>query len=418
MKKKIVLVFLSVAVLLGLFLVLRKVIPYNAKPLGSPEGIVLEGYTLSWGTVENATGYEVEVDGEIRAVKGASADMRYSDNGKTVRIRAVGDGKGHLNSEFCTPFVLEYDKGLFSRVNLVHYVLEEQHLTRTEFIYKNRIIPLTPFDYSPYGYDFVCWMRIVDGKKVPVTAQFFHDGDVYLYASVIAREYPVDFVSEDFPLPSNLPSTYTASTLPEILSLRIEHGGYRVSGWYSDSELTRPVEKGTVVTGALTLYLRISLINEGLVLDRIEGGYAVVGFSGDGEVVHVPAYYNGERVLKVSKGGLVGSVDDGISVRKIVFYGDITLEEGAVGGMLQLEECEFLGSATVENGAFAFTAIHASDSFSIVAHSALNIKAAFFSYYLGVEGEIFFTVYTSEESYPLCAEALLGVCEVKIIGKG
>ena len=70
MKKKIVLVFLSVAVLLGLFLVLRKVIPYNAKPLGSPEGIVLEGYTISWGTVENATGYEVEVDGEIRAVKG------------------------------------------------------------------------------------------------------------------------------------------------------------------------------------------------------------------------------------------------------------------------------------------------------------------------------------------------------------
>lgn len=417
MKRKLVLVLLSVAVLVGLFLVLRRVIPYNAEKLAVPDAVVLDGYTLSWMTVDGASGYELDVDGELRTTWKASVSLRYSDNGKTVRIRALGDGRGFDSSDFGNAFIIDFGD-LSSRTDIVHYVLLEARITHTEFVYKDMPVSTAPFDYSYYGYEFLNWYRIVNGSKVDVTADFFYDGVVHLYANVRAKEYPLAFEGGDFELPEGLPDVYTVKTLPEILSREIRSDGYRVSGWCTDKELKRPVESATVVTGALTLYPRISLINEGLRFEITDGGYAVTGYEGEDNEIHIPSFYKGERVLCVRDGALRGvqtsaEGQDVVSEAKsITFHGNILLEEGAIGAFACLERCVFLGNAVVEDGALLFSAFHLAEEVNLVFYKDVDIKAAFFAYYLGVEGGISFKVTVNGENFSRCSAALEGVCEV------
>jgi|GEM_PF-6542264 len=72
--------------------------------LDTPQGLVLDGGTLFWNKVENAEGYQLDVNGEIQNVPYNWCELALQ-NGKSyvIKVKALGSGK-YTDSDFSAPY--------------------------------------------------------------------------------------------------------------------------------------------------------------------------------------------------------------------------------------------------------------------------------------------------------------------------
>ncbi|MBO7378083.1 MAG: hypothetical protein J6U35_04325 [Clostridia bacterium] len=349
--RKLILILLCLAACVGVGVALSVILPNETDggKLLPPDFLRIEGHTLHWDKALLAERYEVEVNGEIRTATGSSLALRYADDGAIVRVRSVSRAKEV--SEFSEPFVVRYSAAAYAAADVVTYKLAEHGVERKEFIESGVPVSIDPEDYSPYGYEFLYWYETTSAGERRIYEREVFRRSVIFYAKVSPIDYPLSFVGvEGFPFAADLPNTYNALSLGALLGMVYEENGYRLAGWCAFSEAGEPLSAESVFTGPLTLYPRISLINEGLEFERCEGGWAVGSFSGLEGVVHVPDFYLGEPVGKVSAGAFKDF--DGARIEKVIFYGDIALDKGAFDGCVNLGEVVFHGSVRAPGGAF------------------------------------------------------------------
>ncbi|MBP5308466.1 MAG: hypothetical protein J6Z34_04970 [Clostridia bacterium] len=411
MKKKILVITLLAAAITGTFFALRALLPNlkDAGVLSSPENVRVDGHSLVWYSVENADGYEVEIDGEIRSVSRAKINLKYADNGKTVRVRAVG--RGYAPSEFTEAFSLAFSEATL-RGNIVTYGLSQLDISRKEFIYTGEPVSVEPEDFSAYDYEFLYWYIYDNGIKYPQDKPFVSWESVLLLAEVRPIEYPVTFVlPEGFPFAGGLPETYNVETLSDLLSLTSRAGGYRIVGWSTTENGENEVSAASLTLGPLTLYPRISLINAGFTFSPCEGGLALESYCGGDECLYVPAFYNGEKVVKVSGGAIRG--ENAPNVEYVEFYGDIFLDEGAVSACPKLTRVVFNGNAAAsESAIYVAGDLSGNDALTIVIYGAPPSETAFIAGYFGFPPEKPVVLYVSEEYFEAVGNAY-SFCEVK-----
>lgn len=385
MKKRIVIILLCLAAVSGTFFALRAILGRNsASELTVPEGVRIEGHSLVWYPVENADSYEVEVGGESRVTLRAKEVLKYGDNGKTVRVRALAEGRSP--SGYTEAFAVNFSKDALS-ANTVTYGLKQLGVSRTEFIESGAPISVAPEDYTAYGYEFLFWYVAGSGGKTPQETPFISWESVTLLAEVRPIDYPVTFiVPEDFTFENGLPSVYNVENISGLATLSAEKDGYTVDGWFIGSQGGSLLTAGAVVTGPLTLYPRISLKNGGFVFEKRSGGYALKSYAGEDSELYVPARYNGEPVVEVLAGAIGG--ENAPNVESVTFYGNISLAENSVSGCLRLKSITFLGDLTAaENSVFvAGDAAEPDAPLSVYIYGTPS-EAAFISGYFGLSPE-------------------------------
>ena len=384
--KKLIVILLSLAACVGVGFALSVILP-NANGggrLDAPSFLRVEGHVLNWTAVKGADFYEVEVNGGIRTAAASSLPLRYADDGARVRVRSVSRTKE--SSEFSEPFVVRFSREAMTSANIVTYALEERGATRKEFIERGTPVSIEPEDYSPLGYEFQYWYeKTPDGERRIYEREVFWRS-VTLYAKATPIDYPITFFGvEGLPFEGDLPDTYNARTLPALLDIVYEEGGYRLAGWYAFEEGGEMLSKESVFIGALTLYPRISRINEGLRFERCDGGWAVKGFSGEESVVHVPAVHLGEPVVKAL--GEAFKDGEGTNIEKVVFHGDIVLERKAFDGCANLKEVVFKGDVTAKEGAFITAEPMGDGPLSIEIFGVPNPEEGFITGYLSLPTE-------------------------------
>ena len=399
LKKKLILILLLLVALVGLYFAFRALIPIKGAKLNTPSDIHLDGYKLLWSEIDNAFGYEVEIDGEIRNTGSAELYLKYSDNRKQVRVRALGDGERTLTSDFSEYVTIYFRDDIDRTVPFVYYNVNLLGQSYKEFLYKNiPCEPPTP-DYSSLGYEFVCWHRKIDGLDTVVTAAFYSEDSVALTAEITPIKYTVNFVIEDFPAPKDLPTEFTVLTFKGLRSLTAELDGYCISDWYVGKAGGALLSSFENYFANLTLYPRISLISEGLAFTECEGGYAVSGGVGSYETLHIPAVYNGKPVVKVLKNALEHSSVSGeaFSYNRIVFYGDILLEEQAFGVAPGLTECIFYGDVKLREAIFVLGQEGAERTLSIIIHGTPEISLNLYTTLLGMGTNVKIIISVAEE---------------------
>lgn len=411
MKKKFIIITLSVLLLVGLYLVLRQVVPFNSTKLQPPNIVSLNSYTLTWDTVEGAVGYEVDVDGEKINAKKTTLNLKYSHNGKSVKIRALGDGISCVNSDFSKPITVIFEESMLERADYVNYVVTDAGFTVKEFNYYNEFIDVSSIDLSQYGLNFLGWYRIIDENVIPVKENFVASGTINLYAETEYIVYNVAYEFGDFTVSSNLPTTYTVKTVGSLLSPTSSKDGYKIVGWCLDEKGENLLSKNDLIIGDLTLYPRISLINEGLSFEKCDGGYAVKSYVGEDKVLHVPKKYLGENVVKVLPNAITGfteetsnntSAFDGTNapfIEEIIFYGEISLSRESITACLNLKRCEFLSSVNIEEKAFMFAKSHYENSMEFVFKDEVNLHQNFFAFYLDLAPDVEFKIFVKSEYY-------------------
>jgi hypothetical protein len=190
-----------------------------------------------------------------------------------------------------------------------------------------------------------------------------------------------------------------------------------------DEACAFPATRENVPKADLTLYPRITLVNEGLSFEKSDGGCYVNGFAGLEKELHVPVEVNGECVLGLKDGAVIGHVADDQSssevapnVERIVFHGDATVEGNAVGGCLYLNEVVFMGDANLSEGAFMFSTAHLASRVRFVFYGKPTLNVAFFAYYLGISGNVSFEICVKTEYYNQALAAFGSVATVTVIG--
>jgi len=407
MKKKILLVSLCAVCLVGLFFALRAIFPLKTVKLDPPNKIYLKDYALSWETVDRAQGYRVDVGGEIIFTTDAGINLKFADNGKTVRISAVGDGDRWLDSDFGTPFTVEYAEDIESRVPFVYRKLIVGGVTvreEKEFYYGTPI-SAAPADYTDIGYNFEYWYTYEDDRSVIVEQDFLNEDGAVLYAHATPIVYTVSYVADGFDLPEDAPYEYTVDVMWRVASVTAKRGGYRIVGWYTDEERTKLLNEYTTRPDNFTLYARVELSSPGLVFEECDGGYAVADYTGTGNAVEIPATYNGLPVLTVKEGALRKN-----GVEEIVFYGDVTLEGGAIDSTGDLKSIRFFGSVAAEENAIRI--MLSTEELRIEIYGKPSINEAFIAGYLGVLNADEVTVFVKEQYFSELFAALNGIVTV------
>ena len=409
MKKKVIVVLLSLAAIVGTFFALRAILSVN-----DAYYLVMPGHSLVWHSVVGADSYEVEVGGEARITSRPRITLKYEDNGKAVRVRALA--KGSEPSEFTEAFAVSFSKETLNG-NTVTYGLAQLNISRKEFIERGEPISVAPEDYTGYGYEFLYWYISGDTLKQPQKSPIIALEAVVLLAEVRPIDYPVTFVfTSGFMPPQNIPSTYNVENISSLLSVKAEYRGYKIDGWSTSANGVNVLTANSVLTGPLTLYPRVSLMSEGLSFEPCDGGYALKGYTGSGEKIFVPDIYAGMPVVKVLSGAING--ENAPNLKCVEFYGDIYFSQSAVRACPKLERLIFNGDFSAEENS-VYVAGTIGEENAVLAfeiHGELPANAAFISGYLGFPPEKQIVFYVEEEYYSE-AQAAFSPHEVKMLSE-
>lgn len=400
--KKFVIAALSAVCLIGLYFALSALFPLGSgEKMPVPVGITLKKFTLQWNYVASADEYGILVDGESeeRISKTNKIFLRYSDDGKTVRIRAISTGGKTESSDYSAPFEINFADNIEETVT---YVIEKTDYSRTEFIY-NGVVEIFSPDLSARGYDFSYWYKMNDGEEVPVLNNISSNERTVLYGKVVPVDYKLNIKTNGFPLPVNPMTTYNVENYFDIFKMNFRMDGYEIKDWFIDKGLTIPLDKNKPTTGELTIYPRISLINEGL---RFDEKGCLSGFSGKEKNVYVPREYNGKSVFKVNEKAFWLSVADdgeisGGNPSNIVFYSEnIYVEKNGIGYAGENGSIVFEGNASL-----CCDAIRIPDeeegNLSIVFKGSFDLENGFVSGMLGKEYKTFVTIYVASDKVSL-----------------
>lgn len=385
MKRKLIFALVGLVVLVGFYFAIKAVVPARQVTLDVPTNVYVSGYTLHWSAVENASGYEVVVDGETRIAEENKIYLKFADERKQVAIRAKGDGERRLDSEFCKPVKIFFSEDIESTASFVRYHTGISECDYTEFNYSDMPIPLPVVDYPSFGYELLYWYATIGGERIVIDGNFYVEDTVDLYAKIEAIDYSVQYVLDGFPVEQELPQSYNVKNFYKIKGVTAQSEGYRISDWYLDKERTTLLSAKEVCIGNLTLYPRISLINEGIVFEECAGGYAVKDVYGSYETLHIPKTYNNLPVTRVLDGALAVSFDgdDLLNYKSLVFYGDITLEENTIGFCSGLTSCIFYGNAVIPKDTFTFAEEGLDRVLQITIHGTPNVAEGFYNVALG-----------------------------------
>ena len=399
--KKFIVAALCAVCLIGLYFALSALCPLGSgEKMPVPVGITLRKFTLQWNYVAAADEYGILVEGESeeRISKTNKIYLRYSDDGKTVRIRAISsDGKTE-SSDYSAPFEINFADNI---EEIVTYVIEKTDYSRTEFIYNGVVKVFSP-DLSARGYEFSYWYKISGGEEIPVLNDISSNERTVLYGKVVPVNYKLNMVAGDFPLPANAMTEYNVENYLDIFKIKGRKDGYEIKEWFLDMGLTIPLDKNKPTTGELTIYPRISLINEELYFD--DNGF-VSGFEGSEKSVFVPGEYNGKSVVKVkSKAFWLSVADDGAisggNPSNIVFYSDnISVEKNGIGYAGENGSIIFEGNVTLCGGAIRIPD-EEDGKLSIVIKGDFNLESGFVSGMLG-EYKTSVTIYVSSDKVSL-----------------
>ncbi len=389
MKRKILIFAFSAIAFVGLYFALRAMFPNIAvqRVLDVPQNVHVTGYTLVWDSVFHADRYELEIDGEVRTSLKSPANLRYSDAGKSVRVRALGEG--YDASAYTEPFAIEFSNDTIAKHTVTYALenkdkyLETQGVLFKEFNYEGYPIGVDSVDLTDRGYEFLFWFTLDFGEVTVRSEAFLFEGPLTVYARCRPIEYVVNYEFGELPRPGGLPATYTVDTIDDLISLKFEYNGYVADGWAIGAPNGYIPKKGDTFTGDVTLYPKISLISSGIEFEKCIGGYALKSYVGTAETLYVPEFYEGEPVVKVLSGAIVG--ENAPNLKAVVFYGDIYLETGAVGACPLLENLTFIGSLSCDE-----RAIYVADSLAtpnvelcVYIYGEVPAKEAFICGYFG-----------------------------------
>ncbi len=382
MKKKFLLVLFCAVGLVALYFTVRAIFPNDKIALSPPSEIGVVEYNLTWGKVRNAIGYEVDIDGEIFTTDATSIKLSLKHQGSSAKVRSIGEGERYASSAFSQTFTIKFSENFLEYADYLYYIFDGKggSYFLQEFNYKDALVSIAAADLSNCGYDFVNWYIIEDGERVDLTQPIAYDGSLTLYANANLKTFTVEYMGVGYDIPSNAPTSYTIDTCASVAGVTVEKEGYRIVGWFTDPDKTKPLPTNGIFTGDLQLYPRISLINESLRFEKTDGGYTVIGCVGDDKYVHIPAYYNGERVVSISQNAF--DSDACPNVISICAYGDITVKSRAVDGLSMFNSFTAYGNAVVESEGFRLASGNTTE---FVFYGKSDLSDDFYTYLLGVD---------------------------------
>lgn len=117
---------------------------YNKTALGTPSDLLIAGTTLTWGTVEGATGYEVKIGNKTYTTETASFDLAALVNGVdgteyVISVRALGDTPSLYSDELVANYYemsmkLTYKAGVVTWVPVIGAQYYEVQVNNDEIV--------------------------------------------------------------------------------------------------------------------------------------------------------------------------------------------------------------------------------------------------------------------------------------------
>ncbi len=239
----------------------------NSNEADGPIKLTTPTVTLSennavWEANDNADKFEISLNGNLSYIENIVASKKL-ENGQTFKIRAIGDGKNYLNSEWS---------------NAVTYTINEPSSPVEKFTvefldYDNSIIDVQFVDYdgsaiapdSPNrnGYRFIGWNMSFSNvvSNLTVKAEY-------------VKQYKVTFLDYDGDvLKEEMVDVNTNATPPQNPTLE----KYEFSGW--DGNYTNVTSNVTITaTYSIKTYTVEFIMPDGTVIDeqRVEQGRSAI----------------------------------------------------------------------------------------------------------------------------------------------
>ncbi len=185
-------------------------------------------------------------------------------------------------------------------------------------------------------YSFDGWYDS-NNNKVEIIAKGT-TGDIVLTARYTPITYNITYVLNGGTNNTNNPTTYDAER--EIIFASPEHSDYSFVGWYLDKDFKTPIAKTALGKGGnITLYAKWEDASFSYML--YNGGYTVIGYSGNDTVVRIPSEYEGVPIIGVFGGAFYGNTE----ITEIIIPSTIESID-----ITAFDECSSLSAITVDSG--------------------------------------------------------------------
>jgi len=236
----------------------------SAEQLAVPANVKVEGKTLTWATVANASGYFVQIDTNTPIYLNGNSTTSYSLASLTecktyqIKVKTLGDGTNYADSAWSAS--VDYTiENLQNKVTVTFNSMGGSAVDKAVIEKGDKV--KEPDNPDRIGYTFDGWYA--DDKFTPESRWVFIGYSVTenmtLYANWTANKYVISFnANEGSNAPSSVTVTYD-SYLPIIYTTSTKTG-YRFAGFfdsavggtkYYDADLSRTVSTWSIPSNTM-----------------------------------------------------------------------------------------------------------------------------------------------------------------------